>query len=259
MKRLVFLVILLAAIGYVLWPALSLYQLKNALDAADTATIESKIDWPTFKEGFREAVAPRVAAEIAKASKQYGQGVQANLFKTIADKAAPVIVDTIVEKYATPAGLIALARAGGELGGVTKGLAGGFGQVLGGGGQAEGGQQPAGGGIGGAIGGLLGGGGAQAGGLAGLGGALLGGGGSPDGLIKALTDRIAPPPAPKPLAETDKGPSYGLDNIKRFSFASPTEFVLGVAKDPAANDADLTMMMGFSDFDWKLSKIVPKL
>ena len=53
--------------------------------------------------------------------------------------------------------------------------------------------------------------------------------------------------------------SYGLANLKRFAFAGPLGFDVGVAKDPTASEPDLTAGMNFTGLDWKLTRIVPRI
>ena len=61
-------------------------------------------------------------------------------------------------------------------------------------------------------------------------------------------------------AGNEKGepPEIGLSNIKSFSFAGPLAFDIGFARNAGSDKADLTARMEFMDFDWKLSRVVPK-
>ena len=61
-------------------------------------------------------------------------------------------------------------------------------------------------------------------------------------------------------ADGEKGgpPEVGIGNIKSFSFAGPLAFDVGFARNAASDKADLTARMEFTDFDWKLSRVVPQ-
>jgi hypothetical protein len=65
-----------------------------------------------------------------------------------------------------------------------------------------------------------------------------------------------PAPAPPAPAATAKA-SYGLGNIKSFSFDGPLAMTVAVAKDASAGKPDLTAGMAFTGLDWKVTKVVP--
>ena len=65
-------------------------------------------------------------------------------------------------------------------------------------------------------------------------------------------------PAAKPEDEA-ASPPMGLANVKRFGMSDPLSFEIGVAKDPAAAEPDLTAQISFKGFDWKLTGLVPRL
>lgn len=67
----------------------------------------------------------------------------------------------------------------------------------------------------------------------------------------------------KPATTTSGGdtkarPVYGLSNIKALGIEGPLGFKLGVAKDPAASEPDITAHMAFTGFDWKLVGLTPR-
>ena len=61
------------------------------------------------------------------------------------------------------------------------------------------------------------------------------------------------------IAESARPSPLRLSNIKRLAFTSPTSFEIGIAKDAAASEPDLTAQMGFRDMDWKLIGLVPRV
>jgi hypothetical protein len=54
-------------------------------------------------------------------------------------------------------------------------------------------------------------------------------------------------------------PSYGLRNVKSFGVLGPLRFEIGVAKDTAANEADLATELSFTGTDWKVTAVKPRL
>jgi hypothetical protein len=54
-------------------------------------------------------------------------------------------------------------------------------------------------------------------------------------------------------------PSYGLRNIKNFGMVGLFRFAIGVAKDAAASEPDVTVEMSFTGMDWKVTAVRPRL
>jgi hypothetical protein len=53
-------------------------------------------------------------------------------------------------------------------------------------------------------------------------------------------------------------PSYGLRNIKHFGMVGLFRFAIGVAKDAAASEPDVTVEMSFTGMDWKVTAVRPR-
>lgn len=238
MKRLLF-VAILAAIGfYGIWPALSAYGIYNGIETKDETVLEQKVDWPSVRASFKEAIEPVVAQELEKQANKAG-GNNGALTGALGASIAPQIVNVLVETYMTPKGLIQLASTGGKidleaaLGSIPGGIPG------------QGGMQDLPGGLGGILEGLSG----DKGGITNLEG--LGGlfGGKQSGQKKASGK-----------SNQDMSiPALGIDNIKAFHFNSPTELEMAISQEAKARNPDVTAVMGFKDMDWKLVKIIPHL
>jgi hypothetical protein len=54
-------------------------------------------------------------------------------------------------------------------------------------------------------------------------------------------------------------PRYGLHNVKRFGMLGPFGFAIGVAKEAAASEPDVTVEMSFTGTDWKITAVKPRL
>lgn len=260
MKRII-LLILLAGLGfYVAWPAFSAYRLNEGLKSRDAPLVSSRIDFPMLRESLRPAVHAETEKAVDEAFKSSG-GLGAQLGPQLKSQFMPKIVDHALVALVTPEILIRVYSEGGtikdsisrivaeqsaKLGGVPgQAGIGGLGDVLSG--AFRGGNGASGGGNGAS------GGGNTSGGLQGLGG-LFGkkkdAGASPVRTVS--TDEPKAAPASEPAR------SVSLSNIKTFGFDGPMAIFLGVAKDPAASEPDVTVRMAFTGGDWKLVGLTPK-
>lgn len=253
MKRLIFLLALVAVAFYGLWPAYSGYEIKSALEAKDAARLSSKVDFPSVRESMRPAVSARVEELFKEALKKAGPAAGA-LTDQVKTKYMPGIVDAVLASTVTPETLIRIHSQGLRFKDALERIAvekvssstagGGLGGLLGGGG--------AGGTSGEAGGGLLGTIGKAAEKYGFDAGKALGG-------LGKKKDQAGSDTAAASGAAGSEAPKYGLDNIKYAGLNGPLGLAIGVAKDPAAADADLTVEMGFVGTDWKLTGLVPKL
>lgn len=242
MKRLIFLLLLIFIGFYGIWPAISAYGIYNGLKAEDEAVLEAKVDWPSVRASFKEAVEPLVAEQLQKQSGKMSGQIE-GLAGVLGASFAPKIVDILVDTYMTPKGLVELSKSGGKIN-VDSAMAElGRSLPIGGGGN-EGGT-----GMTGRLSDVLK---DVAGGLGGIPGAdklkdLISGnksGGGSSGSGNGSSGQIPP---------------IGMGNIKSFYLTSPTQLELSLSQDPEATKPDVTAAMGFKDWDWKLVKIVPHL
>lgn len=229
-----FLAIVAGVLFYVAWPAWSAYSIYQALNANDSATLASKIDFPSVRESLKPVVAKEVDKALADAAKGAGGGL---LNTTMQKQIAPKVVETVLNQMVTPEAIGTLYARGGDM----KDMIGG---VLG----------PAISKMGSGLGGLTTGGSSSTGGLGTLGGLVT-------GVLTGTQTGTATTGSTTTTTTTSTGsqpaaaPSYGLGNIKEFSFAGPLGFQLGVAKDAAAAKSDVVAGMSFKDLDWKLTSL----
>lgn len=246
MKRFLLLIILIAVAGYSIWPAFSMYQIYQGLETRDESVLQNKVDWPSVRASFKQAVQPIVAAELRKQAKQGAGGLEGALAGQLGAAFAPKLVDIIVETYMTPKGLIKLANAGGQID--MNAVLGKMNVALPG---APGGEDLG-------IPGLSG----------GLGDLINSASKSIKGMpnVDALQEMLGGKKKTAAKAPSSSGgsgksgkPAFGIDNIKSFGLNSPSEIEISIAKNPKARKPDLTVAMGFQDMDWKLIKIIPHL
>ena len=256
MKRLITLAVLLLLGFYVAWPGWTGYQVASAIKAKDSATLERKISFPDVRETLKPAAIQKLGEAYDQAAPSI-PGAAATLNSIKAD-VVPKLTDQALNTLVTAPNLIRVVSEAGplkesaerilreqiaKLGGLPGlgglgGLGGG-----GGGGTAGGGVQ-----IPGGLGQLAGKMGIDPGKLAGIPGL---GGGAP---------KADPTPAPAaPAAGAAPPPSYGIANIKRFSFLGPLAFEIGVAKDPNATLPDVVVEMRFVGGDWRVVGVKPRV
>ncbi len=242
-----FLLLLLIGLAYGLWPFFSLYQIHTALKAEDETTLSRKVDWPALRASLR----PRVEQEVKRALDKMAQ-TQGARGQMIRGQLAPMendLVKTVLDTVVTPNGLIQAYTTGGQVSDMVSDLMGDQLGKLGELGALLSGKSGADGGASGfSLPGLSG---------DGLNDLLRGPAG--DLLGKALGskgDSDETEKATKAEEDDDEPPSYGLANLKRLAFTSPTRLELGVAKDPEKETPDLTAVMTFRNFDWKLSGLL---
>lgn len=240
MKRLLALIIVLLLGFYVAWPGWTGYQIANALKAKDAPTLERKIVFDDVRASLRPAAIQKVGEFYDKAQQNpLGAAIAGNIKNDV----APAIADAALKSLVTAPNLIRVVHDGRSLKeSAERILTEQVGKIglpgLGGAGSGAGGGIQLPGGI------KLPGGFAER--IPGLGGF---GGGAP---------KQEPAPAPAPAA-SETPPSYGLSNIKRFSFLGPLAFEIGVAKDAKAAEADVTVEMRFVNGDWRVVGVKPRV
>lgn len=253
MKRLIALLILLLIGFYVAWPGWTGYQIAGAIKAKDNATLERKISFPDVRQTLKPIAVEKVGEVYDQQLKaQVGPGGAAIVNQIKAD-VVPKIVETALAQLVTAPNLVRVVNDGGSIKEnaerILKEQIGkiglpGLGGVAGTGGGS--GAGAAGGGI------------RLPGGLGDIAGKMgipgLGGG--------AAKSEPAPAPAssaPAAGGGTEKAQSFGISNVKRFSFLGPLAFEVGVAKDAAATQPDVVVEMRFVGGDWRVVGVKPRI
>lgn len=257
MKRLLGLIILVALGFYVAWPAWTGYQIHAAIQSEDHRTLSSKIDFPSVREGLRPAASAKINAMV-----QGQAGGPGGLFAATAGKdIVPKMVDTSLDTLVTPENLIRMVKQAGSFGDLAGGLLSNqLGKVIAIPGLPSGSSSTPGAGSTGGFGNLGGLASNLPGGIGELAGrAGIDAAGKGLGQLGLGSGQAAPALAPSASADQDEAPALGFANIKRFGFNGPLSFEIGIAKDPAATEPDVTAEMSFKDMDWRLTAIRPKL
>ncbi|MCP4932625.1 MAG: DUF2939 domain-containing protein [bacterium] len=237
MLRILFLLLAVFIGGWVAWPAYSAYQIYGGMQSADTEVLERKIDWDSMRISLR----PAVASEVEKAMGSGTKGLTGALM--------PQIIDAALKAVVTPKGLVQVMAHGGDVSSAVSEIVSKQAGTIEGLGALAGGDDS-----GGVLGKLLGGG--DKGGVGGILGGLLGN----KKVREAAGDKVGGMMKKKEpeMADESSSPSYGLANIKRFAYTGIGALEVGVAKDAAVDTPDITAVMEFRDFDWKLTGLVPR-
>lgn len=226
------LLILLALVGfYGVWPALSLRATRTALQTGDEAALAAKVDFPAVRASLK----PAATAQMDKALDQLAKsgGIGGVLGGQIKDQLKDQLVDGALQTLVTPERLIRMYAEGQDI----KELMARLKSATAGGEQGK----------------------IDAGKLL---GELFGGKkGQPSA-------QPAPAPTPAPAATPASAPAgsaaepkskYSLANVKGFGMRGPAALWIGVAKDPAAGQADAVVDLAFTGGTWKIVGLTPRL
>jgi Protein of unknown function (DUF2939) len=252
MKRLIALALLLLACFYVAWPAWSGYQIYQSIQARNSGLMDSKIDFPSVRKSLRPVITAKIGEGLEKFQAQ--AGAAGALISQLKGEMVPKLVDSTLATMVNSETVMRVATEGGSFKETLEKI---MREQMGRSGL------PAGGGAGGGLGqGLPGGlGGVLSGGAGGL-GDLLGKVGRPKSSspVRDITaEEASKPAAPADVGAAKPPAKFSLANIKTFRLSSPLSYVVGVAKNPEAPEADVTAEISFTGGDWKVTGLVPKL
>lgn len=236
MRRIVpfVLLVLLALAGfYGLWPALSLKATRTALQTSDEAALATRIDFPAVRSSLK----PVAVAQMDKALDQLSKsgGIGGALGGQIKDQMKDQLVDATLATLVTPERIIRMYAEGQDI----KELLAKFKSAAAGGEQGK----------------------IDAGKLLGeLFGKKAKPADTPTATPATNPDSAPVKPASAPAGSTEQPKSkYSLDNVKGWGFRGPTGLWFGVAKDPAATQADVLVDMAFTGGTWKIVGLTPKV
>ncbi len=235
MKRVMALILVLLLAFYVGWPAWSGYRIKTALQNSDPDALAAKIDFPSVRASMRPLVTQKVGEGFDRYQAQAGP-TGALIMTQLKQEAIPRIVDMSLSAMLTPQMLLRVFNDGGTVKASLEKIV----------------REQMGRGLPGGAGGTVG-----------------AAGGVPPGVGDLLGRVFKGGMVPLPSADTNATPSttsvggekreVSLSNIKSFSFNGPLSFRMGVAKDAASAEPDVTAEMSFVGGDWKLTGLVPRL
>ena len=239
MKRiigLVSLIVLGLVAFYGAWPAWTGHQIRKAIETNDPALLESKVDFPAVRQSLRPVVAAEIERGVERAARDAGP-LGALIASQIKGDVANRLVEGTINSTLTPPNVIRMIREGRDMRqSIEKVLLEQLGRQPG---------QEAGASAGGRL----------PGGLGDILGQRRSGGASPERQAESKGPQPGqtPPPAQAPAPR-----KMTLSNIKRYAIDGPLAFTIGVARDPAATEPDLTAQLRFVGGDWKVVSLIPR-
>lgn len=96
-------IVLLIASGYAASPYVSFWRFREALRTADRDAIASHVDFPAVRESLKRELHARFFPNPSADKPKKKDRLRAML-----ESAAPTLIDTLVDAYVTPDGIIAL-------------------------------------------------------------------------------------------------------------------------------------------------------
>lgn len=106
LSRLLIIVVGMVALfaAYLAMPLWAAHQIRTAAREGDVALLERKVDWPSVRDSLKDSLRDMAQGEATSGSRR-------TMWQRIKSAAAPTITDRLVDRYATPDGVIQLARS----------------------------------------------------------------------------------------------------------------------------------------------------
>src|SRR5262245_52346409 len=92
---------LLIAIAYIAWPMLTALQIRQAIVARDTATLERKIEWPSVRASLKGSLSAESKARLETDP----NAPAASLWQRVKASLAPSLAESAVDRWLTPENL----------------------------------------------------------------------------------------------------------------------------------------------------------
>ena len=234
MKRLIGLAVALLILGfYGAWPAWTGWRIRTAFETNDAALLESKVDFPSVRQSLKEPVTAEIQRQIERLARDAGP-FGALLAGQIKGDVPARLAESTINTVVTPAGVLRMVREGRDMRQAIERV---MIEQLGRGGADAGGRRDGAGGLGGLA--------------ERIGERRRAGADAPPGDKAPSAAQAGPDPEPK------KRP-LGLANVKSFAVDGPLGFAVGIARDPAAAEPDVTARLRFTGGDWKIVGVVPR-
>jgi hypothetical protein len=103
MRRLikVFILALPLALAYLAWPVYSALEIREAIVAGDTATLDRKVDWDALRASLKASISAETIARLAADP----DAPTPTLWQRMKAAVAPSMADSIIDRYVTPENL----------------------------------------------------------------------------------------------------------------------------------------------------------
>ena len=101
MRRLIkvlILVLLPLSLAYAAWPIYSALEIREAVIAGDTATLNRKVEWEALRASLKASITPETIARLMADP----DAPPPTLWQRIKAAVAPTMADSVIERYVTP-------------------------------------------------------------------------------------------------------------------------------------------------------------
>jgi hypothetical protein len=92
------LVVLPLLVAYAAWPVSAALEIREAVVAGDTATLNRKVEWETLRASLKASVTPETIARLMADP----DAPKPSLWQRIKAAVAPSMADSVINRYVTP-------------------------------------------------------------------------------------------------------------------------------------------------------------
>jgi hypothetical protein len=98
LAKVLILVLLPLALTYAAWPIYSALEIREAVIAGDTATLNRKVEWEVLRASLKASITPETIARLMADP----DAPPPSLWQRIKAAVAPTMADSVIERYVTP-------------------------------------------------------------------------------------------------------------------------------------------------------------
>jgi hypothetical protein len=95
------LVSLFITVLYAAWPVYVALEIREAIIAGDTATLNRRVDWDSLRASLKSSLSPETIARLAAEP----DAPKPSLWQRIKAVIAPAMAETVIDRYVTPENL----------------------------------------------------------------------------------------------------------------------------------------------------------
>ena len=86
------------AIAFAAWPVHTALEIREAVIAGDTATLNRKVEWETLRASLKSSITPETIARLMADP----DAPKPSLWQRVKAAVAPSMADSVIERYVTP-------------------------------------------------------------------------------------------------------------------------------------------------------------
>ena len=86
------------AVAYAAWPVHAALEIREAVVAGDTATLNRKVEWATLRTSLKASITPETIARLMNDP----EAPPPSLWQRIKAAVAPSMADNVIDRYVTP-------------------------------------------------------------------------------------------------------------------------------------------------------------